>query len=163
MPSFDVVSEVNLQEVDNAVNQATKEIATRYDFRGSKSRLTLDKEKKEIALVADDEFKAKAVIDILQSKVMKRGIDIKSLDIGKIEPGAMGLVKCLITLKHGIAQDVAKEMVASIKKLGLKVQAQIQDDQLRVTGKSRDDLQTVMAHLRAGNFGLPLQFTNFRE
>ena len=163
MPSFDVVSEVNLQEVDNAVNQALKEIATRYDFRGSKSQLTFDRAKGEITLVSDDDYKAKAVVDILQTKATKRGIDLKSLEVGPIEPGAMSLVKCLIKLKQGIAQAAAKEMVASIKKLNLKIQAQIQENQLRVTGKNRDDLQAVMAHLRAGNFSLPLQFTNFRE
>ncbi|MBI4365699.1 MAG: YajQ family cyclic di-GMP-binding protein [Deltaproteobacteria bacterium] len=163
MPSFDVVSEINLQEVDNAVNQVAKEIATRYDFRGSKSQVTFDKVKKEIQLVADDDFKAKAVIDILQSKTVKRGIDLKSLEIGKVEPAAGGLAKCLIKLKHGIAQEPAKEMVAAIKQLGLKVQAQIQENQVRVSGKNRDDLQAVIAALRAADFGLPLQCTNFRE
>ncbi|MBI2346508.1 MAG: YajQ family cyclic di-GMP-binding protein [Deltaproteobacteria bacterium] len=163
MPSFDVVSQVNLQEVDNAVNQAVKEIATRYDFRGSKSQITFEKEKGEIALIADDDFKAKAVIDIVQSKIVKRGVDIRALDVGKIEPGAGGLVKCLIKLKQGIAQEVAKEMIAAVKKLNLKVQAQIQEDQLRVSGKNRDDLQSVIAHLRGGSYGLPLQFINFRE
>lgn len=163
MPSFDVVSQVNLQEVDNAVNQAQKEMTTRYDFRGSKSQVTFDKGKNEIDLIADDDFKARAVIDIVQSKIVKRGVDLRALDVGTIEPGAGGLVKCLIKLKQGIAQEVAKEMIAAIKKLGLKVQAQIQEDQLRVSGKSRDDLQAVIAHLRAGVYGLPLQFINFRE
>ncbi|MBI2344195.1 MAG: YajQ family cyclic di-GMP-binding protein [Deltaproteobacteria bacterium] len=161
MPSFDVVSKVDLQEVDNAINQVMREIGQRYDFRGSKSQVTLDKE--GIRLVADDEYKAKAVLDMMREKCVKRNVDTKALDVGTIEPAGGGLVKCLVRLKEGIPTETAKEMVKQIKDLGLKVQAQIQDEQLRVSGKKRDDLQTVMATVRGGNYDVPLQFTNFRE
>jgi cyclic-di-GMP-binding protein len=161
MPSFDVVSSVDMQEIDNAVNQAMREIGQRYDFRGSKSTLTF--EQPIIKMVADDDYKANAVLDILRQKCAKRSVDLKVLDVGKFESGSTGEIRCEIKLKQGIPTDTAKAMVKSIKGTKIKVQAQIQDDQLRVTGKKRDDLQEIMAHLKAGPYELPLQFTNFRD
>lgn len=161
MPSFDIVSELNLQELDNAVNQTMREIGTRYDFRGSTSSVTLEKD--VIKLTADDEFKGNAVLDIFRLKCTKRGVDLQSLDIGALEPSSGMSVKCTIKLKQGVETEVGKKIVKHIKEAGLKVQAQIQDAQVRVTGKKRDDLQEVIASVKAADFGLPLQFTNFRE
>lgn len=163
MPSFDIISEVNLQEVDNAVNQATKEIATRYDFRNSKSSYNFDKVQKIIHLIGDDDYKIKAMIDILQSKAHKRGIALNALKIGEPKPAAGTLLKCEINMIFGIETEKAKEIVKAIKDSKLKVQAQIQDEQVRVSGKKKDDLQETMALIRAEDFGLPLQFTNFRD
>lgn len=163
MPSFDIVSEINFQELDNALNQARKEIETRYDFRGSKSSINFDKKENIIKLMADDDYKIKALIDIVQSKAMKRGLDFKALDVGDPELGPDGLTKCQIKLKNGIETDDAKKIVKEIKETKIKVQAQIQDEQVRVTGKNRDDLQAVMAFVRSKDFGLPLQFNNFRD
>ncbi|KAB2837525.1 YajQ family cyclic di-GMP-binding protein [bacterium] len=161
MPSFDAVSEVDHQEVDNAVNQATKEIQQRYDFKGTKTEIKL--EKNNIHVVSDNETKMKAVIEILQTKAMRRGIDIKSLSVGKIEPAGGQLVKCDIKVLEGIETEKAKKLTAAIKESKLKVQAQIQDNQVRVTGKKRDDLQEAIALLRGQDFGIPLQFKNFRD
>lgn len=161
MPSFDVVSELNMQEVDNAVNQTIKEVTTRYDFKGSKTEIKLEKEK--IALVSDDDYKMKAVHDMLLGKLIKRGIDGKAIEFGKIEPAANGLVKCDVKLKQGIETEKGKEIVKVIKESKMKVQAQIQDNQVRVSGKSRDDLQEAIALIRGKDFNLPLQFTNFRD
>ncbi|MBI4239147.1 MAG: YajQ family cyclic di-GMP-binding protein [Deltaproteobacteria bacterium] len=161
MPSFDVVSELNWQEVDNAVNQTMREIGQRYDFRSSQSALTI--EKKELKLVADDDFKANALLDIFRQKCAKRGIDLKALDVGAFEPSAGSSLKCTIKVKEGVPTDEAKQIVKAIKEANLKVQAQIQDQQVRVTGKKKDDLQAVMQLLRTGDFAVPLQFTNFRD
>ncbi len=161
MPSFDIVSEINLQEVDNAVNQASKEIATRFDFKNSKSQITFDK--KVIQIISDNDQKMKSVIDVLQNKMIKRGIAPKSLDYGKVEPAAGSLVKCEIKLVQGVATEKAKEIVKFIKDSKFKVTASIQDEQVRVNGKSRDELQTVMAAIRAKDFTIPLQFSNFRD
>ncbi|MCC6273261.1 MAG: YajQ family cyclic di-GMP-binding protein [Deltaproteobacteria bacterium] len=161
MPSFDAVSEVDHQEVDNAVNQATKEIQQRYDFKGTKTEIKLDKN--NIHVVSDNETKMKAVVEILQTKAMRRGIDIKSLSIGKIEPAGGQLVKCDIKVLEGIETEKAKKLTAAIKESKLKVQAQIQDNQVRVTGKKRDDLQEAIALLKGQDFGIPLQFKNFRD
>ena len=162
MPSFDIVSEINLQEMDNAINQAAKEVGTRYDFRGSKC--TIDYDKKElIKLLADDDFKMRSLWDIVLSKAIKRGIDPKSLDCGAFEPGPNGLTKCDVKLKQGIPQETAKKITKEIKDSKLKVQAQIQEDKVRVTGKKRDDLQEAIALLKPKDFGLPLQFGNFRD
>ena len=159
--SFDIVSEVNLQEVDNAVNQTVKEISQRFDFKGSKADVELIKED-EIKVVADDEYKLKSVIDILQSKMVRRGVSLKFLEYGKIEPAAGGTVRQIITIKKGISKEKGKEIVNAVKNLKLKVQAQIQDDQVRVSGKERDDLQKVIQHLKQQDFGIELQFTNYR-
>lgn len=163
MPSFDISSEVNLQEVDNAVNQSAKEIATRYDFRGTKSSIVFDKDKKTINLAGDDDFKIKAVIDILQGKCVKRGISLKSLKMGPVLDGPGGLKKCEVTLVMGIEQEKAREIVKVIKDSKIKVQSQIQEDKVRVSGKKRDDLQEAIALVKAGNFDIPLQFENYRE
>jgi len=159
--SFDIVSEVDLQEVDNAVNQTIKEISQRFDFRGSKSEVELVKAD-QIKIISDDEYKLKSVIDILQSKMVRRGISLKFLDYGKIEPAAGGTVRQMVTIKRGITTEKAKEIVAFIKQLKLKVQAQIQDDQVRVSGKERDDLQKVIQAVKGQDFGVELQFKNFR-
>ncbi|MDW7674136.1 MAG: YajQ family cyclic di-GMP-binding protein [Bacillota bacterium] len=159
--SFDVVSEVDLQEVDNAVNQTVKEISQRYDFKNSKAKLELEGD--EIKIIADDDYKLTAVIDVLQSKVIKRGIDLKSLDYGKVESASGGTVRQVVKVKQGISKEKGKEVVAAIKESKLKVQAQIMDDQVRVTGKNKDDLQEVIQLLRESDFDQPLQFTNFRS
>ena len=161
MPSFDIVSKVDLQEVDNAVNQASKEIAQRYDFKGSKSELT--QEKDQIKILADDDYKLKAVIDVLQSKLIKRAIPIKALDYGKLEQASGGMVRQIITIQQGISKEKGKEIVAAIKESKLKVQGQIQDDQVRVTGKNRDDLQDTIQFLKAKDLDIEMQYTNFRD
>ncbi|HSA58071.1 MAG TPA: YajQ family cyclic di-GMP-binding protein [bacterium] len=161
MPSFDIVSELNMQEVDNAVNQTRKEILTRYDFKGAKADLTLDKD--GLHLTAIDEHKMKTLIDVLQSKMIKRGVSLKSLDVGKIEPSLGGTVKCLVKLINGIETEKARELVKIVKGLNLKVQAAIEGEKLRVSGKNRDDLQAVIRTLRGTEFPVELQFTNFRD
>lgn len=159
--SFDVVSEVDMQEVDNAINQAKKEIETRFDFRGSKSSITLEGD--EIKLASDDDFKLKNVVDILENKMIKRQVPIKSLDYGKVEEASSGTVRQVVKIQKGISKEKAKDVVATIKGMKLKVQAQIMDDQVRVTGKTKDDLQGVIQELKAKDFGVELQFTNFRS
>lgn len=161
MPSFDIVSEIDMQEVDNAVNQAIKEIQGRYDFRGSKSELKWDK--KDITLMADDDYKLGAMKDILQSKVHRRGLDIKVLKFDKEEPAGGQMLRQKVTLVQGIEKEIAKDIVALIKDTKLKVQAQIMDDKVRVTSKSIDELQATMAEVRKGAFAVPLQFNNMRS
>ncbi len=161
MPSFDIVSKVDMQEVDNAVNQTIKEIAQRYDFKGSKSEVTLEKEC--VKVLADDDFKLKAVVDILQSKFVKRGISLKCLQYGKAEPASGAMVRQIVTIQQGISKEKGKEIVSVVKESKLKVQGQIQDDQVRVTGKNRDDLQEVIRLLKGKDLGVELQFVNFRE
>jgi uncharacterized protein YajQ (UPF0234 family) len=158
--SFDIVSKIDRQELDNAVNQAVKEMTGRFDFKGSKSSIDLGEN--EITLISDDEIKLRNVIDILQTKLIKRGISLKSLDLGKVEPAAGGTVRQVAKIKQGIDQDNAKKIVKLIKDSKIKVQASVQGDQVRVTGKSRDDLQAVIALLREANLPLDLQFTNYR-
>ncbi|MCK4738781.1 MAG: YajQ family cyclic di-GMP-binding protein [Deltaproteobacteria bacterium] len=162
MPSFDIVSKVDTQEVDNAVNQAKKEMSQRYDFKGTKSEIEWDGEE-AITLIGDDDYKLKAVTDMLQDKLVKRKISLKALDYGKIEDAAGDTKKQKITIVQGIAADKAKAIVKHIKDKKLKVQAQIQGDQLRVTGKKIDDLQTVIAALKEKSFDLDLQFENMRD
>ncbi|WP_018133385.1 YajQ family cyclic di-GMP-binding protein [Effusibacillus pohliae] len=159
--SFDIVSNVDLQEVKNAVNQAMKEIESRFDFKGSKSSIEL--QENEIILVGDDEYKLNAVNDILQAKLVKRGVSPKSLQYGKIEPAAGGTVRQTVKLVQGIDQENAKKIVKLIKDSKIKVQAAIQGDQVRVSGKSRDDLQTVIQLLKQADFPIDLQFTNYRS
>jgi hypothetical protein len=161
MPSFDIVSKVDMQEVDNAVNQAIKEIGQRYDFKGSKSEISMEKE--AVKVLADDDYKLKAVIDVLQSKFVKRNISIKFLDYGKVEQASGGMVRQLITIKQGVSKEKGKEIIAAIKESKIKVQAQIQDDQVRVTGKNRDDLQETIQLLKGKDLEIEMQFTNFRE
>ena len=159
-PTFDVVSEVNLPEVANAVAQAQKETAQRYDLKGSAAGI--EQKDKELTLTANDEFGLKAVTDILQTKLVKRGVSLKSLEYGTIEPATKGTVRQVVTIRQGIASEKAKEIVKAIKDRKLKVQVAIQGEQLRVSGKKKDDLQDVIALLRGADFGIPLQFTNFR-
>lgn len=161
MSSFDVVSKVDLQEVDNAVNQARKEIATRYDFRGSKSQITWDREK--IDLLADDDFKMRALTEILKEKAVRRAIDARVLDVGKVDDAPGGLKKCEIKLKQGVPVETAREMVKAIKESKMKVQAQIQEDQVRISGKKRDDLQQAIALIKSKGYDIPLQFVNYRD
>ena len=161
MPSFDIVSKVDMQEVDNAVNQASKEIAQRYDFKGSKSQITPEKD--SVKILADYDYKLKAVVDVLQSKFLKRNISIKALQYGKVEPASGGMVRQIITVQQGIPKEKAKDIIGVIKESKLKVQAQIQDDQVRVTGKNRDDLQDAIALLKGKELDVEMQFTNFRE
>jgi hypothetical protein len=160
--SFDVVSKVDLQEVANAVQQASKEIATRFDFRGSASKIELKDKELEVVLISDDEHKLKSVIDILETKLVRRHVAVKALDYGKAEAAAGGTVRQIAKIQQGIPSEKAKEIVKAIKDRKLKVQAAIQADQVRVSGRNKDDLQTAMATVREGDFGLPLQFTNYR-
>lgn len=163
MPSFDIVSEIDLQELDNAVNQAIKEITNRYDFRGSKSRLDFDKDQKIIKLLADDDYKMTAIVEILQTKAIKRGISIKSLKQGRVEDGPDGLKKSQIDLVIGIDKEKAKELIKRLKDTKLKVQAQIQEEKIRVTGKKRDDLQEAIQTIKEFGLDIPIQFNNFRD
>ena len=160
--SFDIVSEIDLQEADNAINQALKEIQQRYDFKGTNSTIELDKKNNAIMAESDSEYQLKQVIDVLESKLIKRGIGLKSLTYGDIEPGSKGSARQKITLQAGIDKENAKKITKLIKDKGLKVQATIQDDQVRVTGKSKDDLQEVIQTLRAADLPFEMQFTNYR-
>jgi uncharacterized protein YajQ (UPF0234 family) len=160
--SFDVVSKLNLQEVENAINQANKEMQTRFDFKGSVSRVDWDKKESKLTFYSDNEQKLKSVNDIVQSKLIKRGISIKSLDYQSIEAAERSTVRQVVKMKQGIESEKAKEIVKAVKETKIKVQASIQGDQLRVSGKSKDDLQSIMTYLRSADFGLPLQFDNYR-
>lgn len=161
MPSFDVVSRIDLQEVDNALNQTRKEVAQRYDLKDSKTEIAWDQ--KEIVVTSADDFKVKAVVDVLQSKFAKRNIPLKNLEYGVVESALGGRARQKITVQQGIETEKAREIVKFIKGSGVKVQAQINDDEVRVTGKKRDDLQDVIAKLRGADLGLALQFVNFRD
>jgi cyclic-di-GMP-binding protein len=152
---------VDMMETSNAVQQAMKEIRQRFDFKGSVSEITLDGE--TLTLHSDDESRLKAVIDVLTTKLVKRGVSLKALEYGKIEPAAKGTVRQVVTVRRGIPVERAKEIVKFIKGTGVRVQAQIQENQVRVTGKNRDDLQAVIRSLKAQDFGLDLQFTNYRS
>jgi uncharacterized protein YajQ (UPF0234 family) len=161
--SFDVTTGVDLQEVDNAVNQATKEIAQRYDFKGTKCTIELDRKAGAIKLDSDDEYKGKAVLQVLREKLSKRGVSLKNLDEGEVEVGTLGRARQLIKLKQGIDQDTAKKIVKAVKEQGLKkVQVQIQGDELRVTSPSKDTLQEAIAFLKSQDFGIQLNFGNYR-
>jgi len=158
--SFDVVSRVDGQELDNALNQTRKEIENRFDFKHSKTSIDFDG--KKITLISDDELKMKNVVDVLQGKAVRRGIDIKAFDFSEIEPAAGGTVRRIVTLRSGIPKDQSKALIERIKSLKLKVNAQYQDEQIRVSGKNKDDLQKVISSLRSMEFELPLQFVNYR-
>jgi uncharacterized protein YajQ (UPF0234 family) len=160
--TFDVVSKVDLQEVQNAVQQASKEIVTRFDFRGSKSKIEWNEKELELTLTSDDDHKLKSVVDILETKLVKRGIAVKSLDFQKVEPAAGATVRQAVKIQQGIPIEKARAIVKAVKDSKIKVQASIQADQVRIAGKSRDDLQSVIALLRGEDFGLPLQFLNYR-
>ncbi|MGO4106777.1 YajQ family cyclic di-GMP-binding protein [Paenibacillus sp. YAF4_2] len=158
--SFDIVSKMDMQELNNAITQAEREIETRFDFKGSKSSIKLEKE--ELIIISDDDFKLESVLDILKSKMAKRGVPIKNLEYGKVESASAHTVRQRIKLKQGIEQDDSKKINILIRDSKLKVKSQIQGDQIRVTGKSRDDLQAVMALLRGADLKIELQFTNYR-
>jgi hypothetical protein len=159
-PSFDVVSRVDGQELDNALNQTRKEIENRFDFKNSKT--SVDYDGKKITLISDDELKMKNVVDVFGGKAVRRGIDLKAFEFGPVEPAAGGTVRQIVTPRSGITKDQSRPLLAHIKALKLKVAAQYQDEQIRVSGKSKDDLQKVMTSLRALEFELPLQFVNYR-
>lgn len=158
--SFDIVSRVDLNEVTNAIQQTKKEIQNRYDFKGSSSEVTLDGE--EIIMISDDEFKMNQLKDVLFSKLIRRNVPIKNLKYGKLEPAAGGNVRMRVQLVQGIDRDVAKQINTIIKNTKLKVKSQVQGDQIRVSGKSKDDLQQVIATLKAADLPVELQFVNYR-
>jgi cyclic-di-GMP-binding protein len=158
--SFDVVSKTDMQEVSNAIQQAQKELAQRFDFKGSKSSIKLSGE--ELVLVSDDEGKLVSVKDIVETKLVKRKVSLKALEYGKVEPAAGGTVRQRAKIVQGIETEKAKAIVKTIKDAKVKVQASIQADQVRVTGRSKDDLQRAMTLVRETDYGIPLQFTNYR-
>jgi|TARA_B100001079_G_C16200127_1_gene421114 hypothetical protein len=160
--SFDIVSEVDMAEVQNAINQAVMEIRQRYDFKGSKSEIQLEPKENQLVLISDDEFKLKAVVDILQSKLVRRQVSLKALDYGTVEQAGGNTVRQIVKLQQGIPQDKGKEIVKFLKTVGVKVQGQIMDDQVRVSGKSRDDLQTTITALKDKDFDISMNFTNYR-
>ena len=161
--SFDIVSTTDMAEVQNACNQTMLELRQRFDFKGSKSEVELDMKKVQVTILADDGHKLKSVIDILKSKLIKRKVSIKALDYGTIESASGDAVRQLITIQQGIPQDKGKEVIKFIKGLGIKkIQAQIADNQVRVTGKDKDDLQSVIASLKDKDFGIDMSFTNYR-
>ncbi len=161
MPSFDIVSKVDLQEVDNAVNQALKEIGQRYDFKGTHNELNLEKD--AIVILAADDYKLQAVVDILKGKLVRREVSPKCLEFGKKETASGGAVRQRVGIIQGISKDKGKELVKLIKDTKLKVQAQIMEDQVRVTGKQIDDLQEVIRLLKGQDLDIELQFINFRQ
>ena len=158
--SFDIVSKTEMQEVTNAIQQAQKELAQRFDFKGSKSSIELTAE--EIVLVSDDEGKLRSVKDILETKLVKRGVSLKALDYATLEQAAGGTVRQKAKIVQGIEIEKAKAIVKAIKDAKLKVQASIQSDQVRVTGRAKDDLQKAMTIVKGHDYGIPLQFTNYR-
>ena len=160
--SFDIVSEADLQEVDNAVNQAQKELVQRFDFKGSKSSITYNRTEKKLTLVSDDDFKLKALTDILVNKLIKRGVSKKLLTFKEAVKVSGGCIEQVVELASGIPQDKAKELVKLIKGLGLKVQPQIEGEKVRVVSPKKDDLQSVMEHLRKVDFPVALTFNNYR-
>jgi len=161
--SFDVSTGADLQEVDNAVNQALKEIAQRYDFKGTHCSIQFDRDKAEVRLAADDEFRMDALVDVLQSRMIKRGVPVKNLKLGDLVQGTGQSVRRTVTLTQGIPQDVAKKIVKAVRDGGLKnAQASIQGDEIRVTSPSKDELQGVIALLKAQDFGIELKLGNYR-
>ena len=160
--SFDIVSEVDLQEMDNAVSQTKKELAQRYDFKKSKSSITYNRKEKEIILIADDNFKLRALTDILATRMAKRGIAYKALKFKDPQKAFEGYLRQVVEISIGIDREKAKELTTSIKKLGLKVQVQIEGDKIKVRSAKKDDLQAVIKHLRALKFSIPLNFCNYR-
>jgi uncharacterized protein YajQ (UPF0234 family) len=161
MPSFDIVSEANLVEVRNAVDQTNKEVGTRFDFKGSDARV--EQKERDLTLFADSEFQLDQVRDVLNNKMTKRGVDIRFLDVGKVEKIGGDKVKQVVKIKNGIESDAAKKIVKTIKDAKMKVQASIQGDAVRVTGAKRDDLQTAIALLKKSVTDMPLDFNNFRD
>lgn len=162
MASFDIVNEIDAQEVDNAINNTLKEISTRYDFRGLNTEVIFHKNENRIHLVAAESMKMQAVKDMVIKNFIKRGISSKVLDFGEEQGTSQGHLKMDVLMKEGIDRETAKKIVKEIKDMKIKVQPQIQDDQVRVTGKKIDDLQTIIAHLKSKDMGVPLQFTNMK-
>jgi len=160
--SFDIVSQVNFQEVDNAVQQTIKEISQRFDFKGKLAKVEFDRNEKKIFLTAENDFLLKSVIEVLQGKAIRRQISLKAFSFGKLETNISGVAKQTVELQQGIPKEKAKDIVGAIKATGLRLQPQIQEDQIRVFGKNRDDLQTAMQVVRDKDFGIPLQFVNYR-
>ena len=162
LSSFDVVSKVDMQEVKNAIDQSLKEIGQRFDFKGTKTELTLKEKEGEVVIVSDDEHKLKAVVDIVKTKLAKRQVSLRAFTFGALESALGGTVRQVAKIQNGLAPEKAKEISKELKENKLKVQTQIQSDQVRVQSKSKDELQTAIAFLKGKDFGLDLQFTNFR-
>ena len=160
--SFDVVSEVNMQELKNAIDQATKEIKQRFDFKDSKTDINLKEKEKELVVVSDDEYKLKAVQDIIKTKCVKRGVSLKAFSYAALEPALSGTVRQVAKIQSGLPSEKAKEISKVLKDSKLRVQTQIQGEQVRISGKSKDELQSAIAFLRGKDFGIDLQFTNYR-
>ena len=160
--SFDVVSEVDGQEVDNAVNQAKKEVEQRYDFKDSKTTIDLNQKEHTITLATSDDMKLRALTEILNAKMIKRGISLKALDYGTPQQASGDTLRQVVTIKHGLESEQAKEITKLVKDQKMKVQAQIQGDAVRITGKSKDDLQVAIQTIKSKEFGFPIQFTNYR-
>lgn len=158
--SFDIVSQIDMQELDNALNQTRKEISQRYDFRGSNASLELADD--ELKLAAEDEYKLGAILDILRQRMAKRGLSLRALEPGKVEPAAKGSVRQSVKLKQGIDKETAKKITAAIKASKIKVTAQVQDNQVRVSGPKKDDLQAVIQLVKGQDFGIDVQFINLR-
>jgi len=160
--SFEIVSEVDLQEVDNAVNQAIKELSQRYDFKNSRASIAFDRKEKKITLIADDDFKLRALTDILNTRLAKRGVSIKALKFNDPQKAFEGYLRQAVEICMGIDRQRAKELIGIIKELGLKVQTQIEGEKIKVSSAKKDELQAVIAHLRSINFSIPLSFGNYR-
>lgn len=163
MNSFDIVSEINWQEVDNSINQSRKEIQTRYDFKGSKSSIEMSQKEKTITLLADDDFKLRSLIDILQNKFVKRGVPLKAMKYKPAEEAHLGMLRQVIEVQQGINSDNSRKIVKMIKETKLKVQAAIQDEQVRVSGKSKDDLQKIIELVKNAGLDFAVQFVNYRS
>ena len=163
MPSFDIVSKINLQEVDNAVNSVLRELSNRYDFKGAVFSIELKSKENLINLTADSDYKLEAIRDSLKVFATKRGIDVKALDFQKEEKAGGNMLRQEVKLRNGIEQEIAKKIVKHVKDAKMKVQASIKGDEVRVDGKKRDDLQEAIALLKSANYEIPLQFINFRE
>lgn len=160
--SFDVVSEVDAQEVDNAVNQAKKEVEQRYDFKGSDTSIDLNQKEKTITLATADDMKLRALTEILNAKMIKRNISLKALEYGDPQQASGNTLRQVVKIKHGLTTEQAKEVTKLVKDTKMKVQAQIQGEAVRITGKSKDDLQTAIQQIKAKEFNFPIQFTNYR-
>ncbi|TLY18782.1 MAG: YajQ family cyclic di-GMP-binding protein [Nitrospirae bacterium] len=160
--SFDVVSKVDMQEVKNALDQALKEIHQRFDFKGTRTELTLKEKESELVLVSDDEYKLKSVVDIVKAKLIKRNVSVRAFAFGPVEPALGGTVRQVAKIQNGLSSEKAKEIAKLIKDWKFKVQAQIQGDQLRVQAKSKDELQAVIVRLKSQDFGIDLQYVNYR-
>ena len=163
MPSFDIVNEIDIQEVDNAVNNTQREVATQYDFRGSNSEVTCDRKEKNLSLVTAHEMKIEALKEMLIGHIIKRGIDPKCLEFGDAEGNSKGQSRCKVIIHEGISREIAQKIVKLIKGRKVKVQPAIQDDQVRVTGKKIDDLQEIISFVKGEKIEIPLQFTNMKK